>query len=315
MRKSRRRNERTRKKKNKRKVVILRLFVISIITIGILLTRSNSREAYGENASEALLGNEDIYDGLSANDDEDIESEKQQDIASSQIKQENMVSGRQRDAAVVQTSNTNTQVVTGANQRNSNAASEAGNIGQADDWRIRLVNIDNPLPDNFSPSLANIDQYRRFDSRAIGQLNDMVATMRRDGVTNIWVQSAYRSIAEQRTLFENRVNRYTSQGHSRAEAEQMTSRWIMPPGRSEHNLGLAVDFNTITHAFVQTAAYEWLVANAHDFGFIYRYQAHTEHITGIAHEPWHWRYVGVDHARRINELGITLEEYIEYLSR
>jgi D-alanyl-D-alanine carboxypeptidase len=53
--------------------------------------------------------------------------------------------------------------------------------------------------------------------------------------------------------------------------------------------------------------------NAENYGFILRYAENKTVQTGIMYEPWHFRYVGVEHAKKINELGMCLEEYIEYL--
>lgn len=80
-----------------------------------------------------------------------------------------------------------------------------------DDWRIRLANSDNILPDDFSVELADIDEIRQFDARAIDELNDMVNDMRKEGISNIWVQSAYRSVAKQKELYNNSITKYLKQ--------------------------------------------------------------------------------------------------------
>jgi len=139
----------------------------------------------------------------------------------------------------------------------------------------------------------------------------MMASARAAGAT-IWAQSGYRSYTTQRELFENRVNRYMNNGYSRAQAEKNAALWIAAPGTSEHQSGLAVDFNCITMAFEQTVAYQWLIENAHRYGFILRYPRETTHITGVNYEPWHFRYVGVEHASMIWDCGVTLEEYVTW---
>ena len=58
-----------------------------------------------------------------------------------------------------------------------------------------------------------------------------------------------------------------------------------------------------------------LLNNKEDYGFILRYPAGKEPVTGISHEPWHFRYVGVPHARLMVRLGLTLEEYVDLLRR
>lgn len=184
---------------------------------------------------------------------------------------------------------------------------------EIDDWKITLANIDNPLPENFTVELANIDDHRQFDARAIEYLKDMLNDMRKDGATDVWVQSAYRSVETQKNLYENSINKYLKQGKTQEEAERLTLEYINKPGTSEHNLGLAVDFNEVTDEFAKTKAFKWLNEHAQDYGFILRYPKEKEEITKIEYESWHWRYVGEEHAKKINELNMCLEEYIEYL--
>lgn len=52
---------------------------------------------------------------------------------------------------------------------------------------------------------------------------------------------------------------------------------------------------------------------APNYGFIQRYTEDKEKITGISHEPWHFRYVGYPHSQIITERGLSLEEYIEFV--
>ena len=183
------------------------------------------------------------------------------------------------------------------------------------DWRVKLVNNDNILPEDFEVELANIDDIRQFDARAIDELNKMMSEMRKDGITNVWVQSSYRSVAKQKELYEDSVKKYMKQGKSRAEAEKLTEKLINKPGSSEHNLGLAVDFNKVENKFKNTQGYKWLIKNAEKYGFILRYPEDKVSITGIDYEPWHWRYVGVEHAKEMNKFNMCLEEYIEYLKK
>ncbi len=184
-----------------------------------------------------------------------------------------------------------------------------------DDWRLTLANYDNLLPDNFTVKVSNIDKTRQFDSRAIGELNAMMDAMKKDGVTNVWVQSAYRSVSRQKELYDSSVKKYLQQGKSQEEAEKLTDEYINKPGSSDHNLGLAVDFNYVDNKFEKLDGFKWLKKNAENYGFVLRYPKDKEDITRIAYESWHWRYVGVEHAKKMNDLNMCLEEYIEYLSK
>ena len=186
---------------------------------------------------------------------------------------------------------------------------------EIDDWRLTLANYENLLPENFTVKVSDIDKTRQFDSRAIGELNDMMNAMKKDGITNVWIQSAYRSVSRQKELYDNSVQKYLKQGKTQEEAEKLTDEYINKPGSSDHNLGLAVDFNYVDNKFEQLDGFKWLKNNAENYGFVLRYPKDKEDITKIAYESWHWRYVGVEHAKKMNELNMCLEEYIEYLSK
>ena len=186
---------------------------------------------------------------------------------------------------------------------------------EIDDWRLVLVNYENTLPNDFSPELSNIDKTRKFDSRAIEFLMMMLEDIKYQGYKNIWPQSTYRSVARQEEIFNKKVNSYISMGKTREEAEKLTLQKINKPGTSEHNLGLAVDFNNVDYNFEKSKEYKWLMENAENYGFILRYPREKKDITKVDCEPWHWRYVGEEHAKKMNELNMCLEEYVEYLKQ
>lgn len=195
-------------------------------------------------------------------------------------------------------------------ENSSNTVTASNNLSLLDDWQIRLVNRDNPLPDDFTVELENLDASRKFDKRAIEPLKQMICDMRDQGIKNIWAQSTYRSIEYQKGLYEKSINKYLKQGKSQEEAQKLTDEYINRPGTSEHHLGLAVDFNNVDEGFENTKAYKWLLENASDYGFILRYPKEKEDITGIEYEPWHWRYVGPEHAKKMKGQNLCLEEYV-----
>lgn len=215
--------------------------------------------------------------------------------------------------AILVTRNFNTPKESNIVKNNIVNKNEVNVEKEIDDWRLVLVNYENALPKDFEPELADIDKTRKFDSRAIEFLTSMLQDMKQQGYKNIWPQSAYRSIARQEELFNRKVNSYISLGKSKEEAEKLTLQKINKPGTSEHNLGLAVDFNNVDYKFEETKEYKWLTENAENYGFILRYPREKKDITKVDYEPWHWRYVGEEHAKKMNELNMCLEEYVEYL--
>ena len=62
--------------------------------------------------------------------------------------------------------------------------------------------------------------------------------------------------------------------------------------------------------FGDSRAGRWLAGNAWRYGFILRYPPDREELTGIAYEPWHYRYVGRPVARTCHDQGLVLEEYV-----
>ncbi len=211
-----------------------------------------------------------------------------------------------------------------ANVINQNSINETNTVGEKNitseenfkklnDWRLVLVNYENEMPRDYIPPLSNIDKERQFDSRAINSLLQMMLDMNNAGINHIWAQSAYRNPKKQEHLIQESIQEYLEEGKTEEEAKALTARSIGEPYKSEHNLGLAVDFNDVNYEFEEEKAFSWLVENAENYGFILRYPKDKEEITKIKYEPWHWRYVGIENAKEINELGFCLEEYIHYL--
>jgi D-alanyl-D-alanine carboxypeptidase len=172
-----------------------------------------------------------------------------------------------------------------------------------------LVNRNNPVPDDYDPDLVGIANGFSLNFRAAHAWNEMQAAALEDGIV-LWVISAYRSNEAQTRNFNNRMAQYMDAGWSQDEAHARTAVWIAVPGTSEHELGLAIDINSLGESFEDTDEFAWLMENSAEFGFILRYTRDKTHITGINYEPWHFRYVGSNHARAISSLGITLEEYL-----
>ena len=95
----------------------------------------------------------------------------------------------------------------------------------------------------------------------------------------------------------------------------MVATYSNPPGTSEHQSGLCVDMHNqidTNNTFDGTPAAIWLEENCYRFGFVLRYPADKQDVTGIKYESWHFRYVGRTAATEMHELDMCLEEYLEY---
>ncbi len=198
---------------------------------------------------------------------------------------------------------------------------------------LMLLNNDYELPEDFEWDLvywkngesvdalslnsAKYDSVDAVDRAAYQPLKDLFKAAEEAGAP-LELVSAYRSISLQDRLFTRSVNSYISEGYSKQQAIEKANYARTFSGTSEHNTGLGFDILQkgsyyLTSQFEKTEQFKWLMENAENYGFILRYQKDKIDITGIMYEPWHFRYVGVEHAKKINELGFCLEEYIEYL--
>lgn len=196
---------------------------------------------------------------------------------------------------------------------------DSANIGYTvDSWNLLLVNSENRLSSDYVPELheQKISGVHSGGYQISVKIYDaykaMVEAAKKDGVKLV-ACSIYRQYSSQERNYNNRVTKLMNEGLSREEAEEKAATVIARPGTSEHQTGLSVDFNPCTDAFEKSAQYKWLSENAEDFGFVQRYKASKSSITGIINESWHYRYVGVAHAKKMNGINMCLEEYIEYL--
>lgn len=182
-----------------------------------------------------------------------------------------------------------------------------------DEWYLTLVNRDRRLPDGYEPKLAPAIEGspRQLDERCVGQYTAMYNAAKADGC-DLTPFSGYRSISLQQRNYENKINRYLDQGYSYLDAARKAATIILPPGTSEHNLGLAMDIRCADNWFEDTKEFDWLMEHAQDYGFILRYPKDKQDITKITYEPWHWRYVGVEAAKAMKASGQCLEEYLGY---
>lgn len=182
-----------------------------------------------------------------------------------------------------------------------------------DQWYLTLVNRNRKLPEDFEAKTSYLidGNEAELDSRCAEQYIAMYNAALEDGC-KLTPFSGYRRISTQKRNYENKIDLYLNQGYSYLEAAEKAATIILPPGTSEHNLGLAMDIVCADEWFADTDEFAWLMEHAQDYGFILRYPADKQDITQITYEPWHWRYVGVDAAKAMKASGQCLEEYLGY---
>lgn len=182
--------------------------------------------------------------------------------------------------------------------------SEPVEIAEDPEWYLRLVNRDHPIPEEYEMELWEVPGGQLVDARIYEPLMTMLADAEALELGPI-VVAGYRTWEKQQSIMEERVSGYIAQGYSEEEARTRAEQWVSVPGCSEHQLGLAVDINGDVYDI-----YPWLQENSWRYGFIQRYPADKEEITGCREEEWHYRYVGVDAAWDIYWNGLCLEEYL-----
>ena len=174
----------------------------------------------------------------------------------------------------------------------------------------KITNKNHPIDSDYVPAdltIVNVNsngtQYLR--SEAASALVNMFEAARRDNI-NLYLVSGYRSYAQQLELYNTYV---------RTDGKALADQYDAIPGACEHQLGLAVDLSDdnrdhdIDDSFETTAAYQWLLKHSYEYGFILRFPRGKEAITGIAYNPWSFRYIGIEVAKKVYDSGLTLEEF------
>ncbi len=176
-----------------------------------------------------------------------------------------------------------------------------------------LVNKFNYLDRNYIPNNLELldNSYAKSGIYLVKEAKDNLERLISDAKNagmNIRVISAYRSYSYQENLYNNYVKN---------DGVENADTYSARPGYSEHQTGLVVD---VTRAFddfnnfENTNEYTWMLENAHNYGFILRYPKDKENITTYSFEAWHYRYVGIELAKKIKASNLTFDEYyVRYL--
>lgn len=178
-----------------------------------------------------------------------------------------------------------------------------------------LVNKFNYLDSHYVPSdlgevsiryAASGVQLSQEAASALASMSDAYAAL---GYPNgFFVSSGYRDYASQESIY----NSYVS-----ANGQEAADAYATKPGFSEHQTGLALDLASTDTGkeFKDTNEFVWVSSNCMEYGFILRFPENKETITHIDYEPWHYRYVGVELAKKIYESKMTFDEYYELYLR
>ena len=190
--------------------------------------------------------------------------------------------------------------------------SSLGALAEQIPWNLTLVNSTHAVPEDWVvPEFTELRNGQRVDSRIYPELQAMFDAARAAGRTPL-VISSYRTYDDQKNMLVKKYRAFKEQGYSHEDAQIEALKWAAYPGYSEHQLGLAIDVGTSnSEKCSKDRVWSWLKEHCAEYGFIWRYSEEKSAITGIANEPWHFRYVGVEAATYIMENNLCLEEYME----
>lgn len=174
-----------------------------------------------------------------------------------------------------------------------------------------LVNAQCPYRETLSSRFLTPVGNVLLEGRAAALLHMLMKDI--GGWQQITAVSGWRSQQEQQRIWDE----------SLAEnGADFTEKYVAIPGHSEHQTGLAIDLGIrkeeldfIRPVFPYSGICQNFREKAARYGFIERYPAGKEAVTGIAQEPWHFRYVGMPHAEIMAKQGLTLEEYHGFLKQ
>ncbi len=188
------------------------------------------------------------------------------------------------------------------------------------DEKIVIVNVNNPLSKSYEPNVVKTSNVvpskaaeLSLDAEALKHYALMHSECKKATGENVKLITGYRSYSTQSYIFNQQVAKFTDKGYSKTEAKTLAGQTVQPPGKSEHQLGVSIDIGislSVSDTFHKTKAGAWITEHAHEYGWILRYPADKVELTGINYEPWHFRYVGTEHATYIYNHGLCLEEYV-----
>lgn len=173
-----------------------------------------------------------------------------------------------------------------------------------------LIDKKHYAPENYAPahlkkleknSLYNInrsDLSLRTDAEE--NLRILAQAAKEDGIT-LLVSSTYRSYEYQKNLFQRWVNTIGLE-----EAEACSAR----PGTSQHQLGSAIDFGSITDDFIDTSQGKWLFNNAYKYGWSLSFPKGYTDVTGYIYECWHYRFIGVPACKFQKKYFNNIQQYM-----
>lgn len=192
----------------------------------------------------------------------------------------------------------------------------SGFTAQLSDQRLTLVNANLPYEAEPAPQLAVADDAtgQQLEAEAAAAYREMAAAALADGVS-LRLVSGYQDAAARQAALDRCRQFYLDKGRTEAEAEALAATLVPVADCNESGTGyaaeiLSLEYENADAGFAEDRAFSWLSAYGAEFGFILRWPQDRQAATGMAYQPWHWRYVGRENALAIRASGLSLEEFL-----
>lgn len=194
---------------------------------------------------------------------------------------------------------------------------EAKEIYERNKSLLILVNMDNPLPEDYSFEQHTLNSGFVIDEQMYIDFYRFTKACN-DADLHYNIISAYRDRETQQGIIDRNIQELMDTGLSEEEARAKTYETVQMVGCSEHETGLALDLSDEEHFMLtedleENPTVKWFTENCYHYGFILRYPKDKVDVTGISYEPWHFRYVGEEAAIFMHEHNLTLEEFHQLL--
>lgn len=167
----------------------------------------------------------------------------------------------------------------------------------------KYYHVDNDYTPKDLVVLFDSNRGAKMTKEAAENYKLMVEAAKKDNIT-LESTTAYRGYNFQKALYD----KYVSE-----DGKEKADTYSARPGYSDHQSGLTVDLNdpSVKGSRLDEKDYKWLLNNAHNYGFVVRYQESKVFLTGYMEENWHIRYVGKDVATIMHDEDLCLEEYLD----
>ncbi len=194
---------------------------------------------------------------------------------------------------------------------------------------LKLINTYSKVTPSYRPTNLLQDPITKvwLDEEVLLSFYEMNKAMQKEGLSALILIAGYRSFALQKSLYNQQVENLVRMSEPFADIASLTT--YLSAGSSEHQTGFALDvatsmlyqekleneFEFDLNQFEHTFHKKWLDCHCMEFGFVLRYPKDKVNITKVKYKPYHFRYVGINHAKKMYKKNLCLEEYLSQYNK